>query len=90
MFDLYALKINDKLEREGIVVYGPNDREWYQNEKIPRPLRMKALLINIEPVEKCEHRREHVGVEVNLNTRIKYYKCKCGVEVIPNSFKEKK
>lgn len=51
----------------------------------------KALLINIEEINPCNHPKEKVKLEGSFMGSLyqKYYKCACGVEVIPNSYEAK-
>lgn len=75
-----------KLEREGKVVYSydPEDSStsWYKYDSKPNEPRhqAKALLINIEPIEKCKHDKDlkYIGGEE--------WKCKCGAKVKPSLF----
>lgn len=82
-----AKDANEKLEREGRVVYSNNAHAWLEhNSSISLK---KALLINIEPIEKCAHSKEKVVIKCNEKTGISFYECACGVEVIPETFKVK-
>lgn len=84
---------NTKLEREGKVVFcGQNG--WANDPKHADKITHKALLIAIEPIEKCTHPKEKVseiqdripaGRKIELQT---YYQCECGVRVVPESFRE--
>ena len=82
---------NAKLEREGKVVYGYQhdyDEEWvFHSNESPEEHTHKALLINIEPIAKCEHPKEKVKLEGT--PPIAFY-CECGVKVKPTSFAEVK
>jgi hypothetical protein len=82
--------VNAKLEREGKVVYSNNAHGW--NENGPCISLKKALLINIEPIEKCTHPVEKVGLVSSSDTvngnpaRIDEFFCGCGVKVKPKSY----
>lgn len=84
---------NEKLKCCGKVIYGSisesmnNLRDWSMNKS--NYTTHKAIVINIQLIEKCEHPNEKVGVCMNPCTGIKYYKCYCGIEVIPSTFKVK-
>jgi len=90
---------NAKLEREGRVVYGSEDSHWIYGTA---PFTSnKALLINIEPIEKCTHPSEKIKESIELRdvTRTTYddgratyshsyfaYTCECGAKVKPKEF----
>lgn len=85
---------NAKLEREGKVVYFLNqpDMEWMTysaHKKFLPSAKYKALLINIEPIEKCKHSIEKIRRICNPNDYTEY-KCECGANVKPTSFEEVK
>lgn len=96
-----AALANAKIEREGAVVYGKSDYRLtsfatdkniqFQDGSFATH---KALLINIESIEKCRHPKEKVKEELEF---IKKYsgpysdvqvnhKCDCGAKVTPASF----
>lgn len=92
---------NAKLQSEGIIVYGwdttnPSVDRFYQDRKHPvlgAEPRIKALLINIEPIEKCKHPPDRVIKENWLPTiqHFHSYTCtECGVKVKPKEFEEVK
>lgn len=80
---------NAKLEREGKIVYGLDLAGMYGPFET-KYSKYKAILINIEPIEKCTHPKEKVRMiceqEKPLNTGAFF--CDCGVVVTPESFKE--
>lgn len=81
--------LNNRLNLEGRIVIGSPLSNW--NECGNRIETHKALLINIEPIENCKHESHKVSIEYSKLNKISYYLCgECGVEVIPNSFEEKK
>jgi hypothetical protein len=86
-FPEYATNVaNAKLEREGRVVYSKrhgNIWELGQHEDDT----VKALLINIEPIEKCTHPRDKVIQEdLYSGALTNRFKCECGAKVKPKSF----
>src|ERR1019366_7203771 len=74
---------NAKLEREGKIVYSNEAAfTWrFSDESIEH----RAILINIENIEPCTHSLDKVSVMLNTYTNIKYYQCKCGIEVVPSA-----
>lgn len=96
VFGVMAGLANDKLEREGKVVYGgmnttsdgKTNSEPFFIMRIDKYYRThKALLINIEPIESCKHPKEKVsGQYADENGVI--FKCKCGIRVRPKEFEE--
>lgn len=99
MQGMYAIQVNAahhanlKLEREGQVVYSywrDTKGPWSSDFEIP-PDTHKALLINIEPIEKCQHPREKVKLadfSVFGNGDFGFM-CDCGARVEPDGFKVK-
>lgn len=99
---------NAKLEREGQVVYLSGDQSEIsrikQDEKNYQVIssnfknsKHKALLINIEPIEKCTHPKEKVKVAWDGDKNKQgclprfseeFYKCECGAKVKPKEFEE--
>ena len=86
---------NAKLEREGEVVYNFQDSleyGWFKEHKFNNT--HKALVINIEPVVKCDHAKEKVKRTIDYSYNNTSYKeswhCECGVEVSPTAFEERK
>lgn len=85
---------NAKLEREGKVVYKINN--GYQLSWNENPLTslggegsLKALLICIEPIEKCKHIKATAGIDFSFpHKTIIEYICECGARVKPSSFEE--
>ncbi len=77
----YVDLANAKLEREGKVVYGFNQipDSWTYNKESDTH---KALLICIEPIEKCTHPVKECFSFDNG------YLCSCGARVKPTSFSE--
>ena len=92
--DRFCDKANSKLEREGKIVYRPEDCKevWIDNEK-DRPIH-RALLICIEPIEKCTHPKEKISWKWENHGQhpsiIVHYCNYCGVKVEPLTFGEKK
>lgn len=85
---------NAKLEREGKTVYTDHITDPFWSDENDKYETHKALLINIEPIEKCEHpknkiirRRVDFSVINQVATNI-IYECECGARVEPESFKE--
>lgn len=89
---------NAKLEKEGTVVYTE-----YRNEVVLNETKAwvtykttggthKALLINIEPMSKCEHPKEKVKVikEGYVYADDTNFQCECGAVVRPSVFEEVK
>jgi hypothetical protein len=96
--DLLAHLCNIKLERNSQVVYGDRGQfEWLfvkkKDEKDFLAMNSnfknsyyKALLINIEPIAKCNHPIEKIYQTINANVMKSYCKCECGVEMRPTAF----
>lgn len=95
--EIIADRANAKLERECVRVYGhvpaPGMPQGF-SVKTEIPPTHTALLINIQPIEKCKHSKEVIkkvicvyeyndGKEQEL-----IYKCQCGVKVKPKTFEE--
>lgn len=92
---------NAKLESDGKIVYStasnPLMNSWFSAAGTPQGGTYKALLINIESIQKCEHPKEKVKVikketypisshELD-GTFSKYiYQCECGARVEPLIF----
>jgi len=80
---------NDKLEREGRIVYQTKDSQLSQwTQGTPENAFRIALLINIELTEKCTHPSEKVKW---AGTKWEYgatplLECECGAKVKPKSF----
>ena len=103
IFDNYEINLkkiadvaNAKLEREGKVLYGTIPK--ISNGRSPEfdgPFQItdndhvthKALLINIEPIEKCKHEKEKIKEQRGLPFYPEF-KCECGAKVKPTSFEE--
>lgn len=91
---------NAKLEREGKVVYGKykNDSHWeiIFSDCVATSDTHKALIINIEKIEKCKHPAEYLFLEAFVVDgirvpRLGVYTCeKCGAKVKPTVFEEVK
>lgn len=96
--DFAATIANEKLEREGVVVYDcGNGLTTYDENYDPRyKPAYRALLINIQPIERCKHPKEKVQIDKVISQGITLYGdilmffCECGVRVEPNSFEEVK
>ncbi len=83
-------RANAKLEAEGKVVYNTyadKQLETWQQLNNPEGLfKIKALLINIEPVEECKHPEDKISTYAN---GIAEYLCRlCGTRVKPTKFEE--
>lgn len=96
-----ALKIakyaNDKLERESEIAYGRMEFKTFAIAEKPGPQSThKALLINIEPIEKCKHGNLvdaetsywDKGEEKTLASFHWIFTCECGAKVKPTVFEE--
>lgn len=83
-------RCNSKLENEGKVVYAENIEPVWN----PRPFsgaQQKALLINIEPIEKCKHPKSEVWGYRFDNEPSNGWKCgTCGSRVWPETFSNNK
>jgi len=98
---IYAKRISDcanaKLEREGKRIYKSSYDIW-RTERIGKddffrgPLSThRAILINIEPIEKCTHPPEKVESTKYDPAEYTYtYNCSCGARVEPSGFSEVK
>lgn len=76
-----ADRANAKLEREGKVVFGiPGADLW--EEALYSSSTHTAVLINIEPIEKCTHPAEKV-VQTTID-----FQCPCGAKLKPKTFEE--
>lgn len=90
----YLVKqLNAKLEKEGTIVSGDGEVfSKYERRLLNMKRIYKALLINIEPIEKCNHMGKKLEkIEGFLPQHFKYagcYKCECGAKVKPVSFEE--
>lgn len=76
---------NAKLEKEGEVAYGcnyDNEKGWAFNieKKFPETTH-KALLINIEPISKCEHPLNKCRVVIKSDDVVRRYPSKGGYQV---------
>lgn len=97
---------NTKLEKEGLTVYGTKvfqDREitkWFTEKQIDSIHGVnwsthRGLLINVEPIEKCNHPKEKVRyVDLTIGTFAEcracfVWKCECGKVVEPELFTER-
>lgn len=94
---LSAEAANVKLEREGKVVYSEHKGWSSWNPIQDYTLTHKALLICIEPIEKCKHPVEKIKVKpytVRCETQdaqdkfgwLARYQCECGAKVKPKEF----
>lgn len=59
---------------------------WWTYDKDPGIKKYKAILINIEPIQKCDHPKEKVDCESECGTPV--YICECGAKVYPKLFSE--
>lgn len=92
ILQVFADKANAKLEREGKIVFSQSsDRRYWEDPNDPTTQDasersdLRALLINIEPIEQCTHPTDKVFKSSNYSFD---YQCECGAKVKPNSFKE--
>lgn len=92
--DWAAKWANAKLLRESRVMYGggPNGEGVWSRHKMP-VCDHTALLINIQPIAKCEHSAEKVSLTYitqgnNIVGGNEFFMCRCGAKVKPNSFVE--
>lgn len=93
-----SIMANVKLEREGRVVYtGSSDVDhelaamWHENARTAAKLYSKALLIDIKPINKCEHPKESIrAIESGTFGAFCGWICECGARVEPVEFKEVK
>jgi hypothetical protein len=104
ILDFVCMRANEKLEREGKVVYtGSRDTThlmcvWHDSKRETGAMNFnKALLICIEPIEECRHEKEKVmcvvveGWDKSKSTsfcNISAYQCECGTKVVPSEFKK--
>jgi len=92
---------NEKLEREGRVVYSklqfpfnsPLFTDWGYATINPTHI---ALLINIRPIEKCKHPKNKITILTEGETIIRldeknypYFECECGAKLEIGGFVEK-
>lgn len=59
---------------------------WYASTNGCLGKTHKALLISIEPIEKCNHPKEKVIKENWQSLTFHTYKCECGAQVKPSGF----
>lgn len=77
-------RIDNWIKENGKVVYGYSGMVGGTDEVRLQDHTHKALLINIEPIEKCKHPKEKVKLwDCGIN-----YECECGAQVEPAEFKE--
>lgn len=88
-------KLNQWLKENGKVVYSqsPDKRYWTDphdptTQGVHLESDIKALLICIEPIEKCAHPREKVVDPRVSKLNLVYYQCECGAKVQPSGFEE--
>lgn len=88
---------NTIIQREGKIVYFLEDDHWENGswtvDTTYPPAKTKALLINIEPNEKCQHPKEKITItsvsrEMYNKDWDKSYECECGAKVKPTVFEE--
>lgn len=95
--EICAQLANAKLEKyikeHGRVVYGCSKGTNLWNDN-PRDVNMtgqiitfpfKAVIINIEPIQKCDHSKGKVCYIKNVVSS--YFECECGAKVEPVSFR---
>jgi len=74
---------NEKLEKEGRIIYcGDMFYEWSKIRQ--KGHNIKAVMVNIEPIEECNHPYKDVTSYPNE----KYMCMRCGVKVKPSNFVE--
>lgn len=88
---------NTKLEREGKVVESVlmDDGSWYASTNGCMMKTHKALLINIEPIEACNHPKEKVRPDCTIYVingfttgGENHFRCECGAKLKPLTFEE--
>lgn len=105
-YEKMAELANAKLEREGKVMRNTsiNGDVFNQGWSTARTYgdTHQALLINIEPIEKCTHPKEKVSAILTKEAfskefgvllpvyKSEHYKCECGAVVEPKGFEEVK
>lgn len=105
---IYADLANEKLEREGKIVYSSKNSDgymyWSPSEKMDHMYTRhshKALLINIEPINKCEHPKDKISYKFGQGLKLEdirfpgpqkyelpHWVCECGAKVQPKDFEE--
>lgn len=75
------------LAKEGQAVHGTGKMWVSEGATTEPPSSMKAILINIEPIEKCNHPKEKVKDYFPSDLRV-LYQCRCGKTVQPKEFEE--
>lgn len=92
-----AALANAKLEREGDLIWTDTmgkDHLWWTNPENKTVKNYKALLINIEPIEKCKHPMEKIKFNYIFDNGYgkgpsdTHLICECGAKVKPTSFEE--
>lgn len=91
-------RLNTKLFNSGRVVYGQSTDQRYwtdindpSTQYVYPESDIKALLINIEPIEQCKHPKEKVKyLEAESEKYVSFWFCECGVKVQPKGFEEVK
>lgn len=89
---------NTKLEIEGKVVFrGIKKGDWWAHDgdqHLGTRIFERALIICIEPIEKCKHPKEKIknhpfiSGENKLSEILYAYICECGAKVQPKEFEE--
>lgn len=80
---------NAKLEKEGRVVYAALSRTWFESKEQCQGHEVnKALLICVEPTEKCTHPKDSVKTEWNEFYKYALFECECGKSLQPTAFEE--
>lgn len=85
-------KLENYIKEHGKVVYAPNISyaEWRFEGFLENQKRARAILINIEPIQKCEHPKEKVDYNIKMLSESRYggeYLCECGAKVEPVEFR---
>lgn len=80
---------NDKIWREGQPVYAfYTDRNSWHICSEAKNAKRRALLINLETIETCNHPREKVKYKDYVHNEFNQFVCECGAKVKPKEFEE--
>jgi len=84
-----TLVANSKLERDGIKGFAQRHKrgEWAFTEQPRFGDTHRAVLINLEEISPCIHKKEDVQPDI---TTLHGFRCTCGTAMEPVSFMEKK
>lgn len=83
-------KLEKYIKEHGKIIYGYSSRSGLLvlDTNLGKADTHQAILINIEPIKKCEHTREKIGATWNDRDILPNYQCTCGAKVRPTSFEE--